>query len=94
MTTTPADSDTRTAHLRTVFEMVQNTANWKGRIDATIPQHAATKADIHEAVIHFTGSVPRIESTTALMRYKDGLVAFEVPSWHVRGAGYYATIGA
>lgn len=92
MTTT--EYDTHTAHLRTVFEKVQNTASWKGRVDATIPQHAATKAGIREAVIHFTGSVPRIESTTALMRYKGGLVAFETPSWRVRAAGYYATIGA
>lgn len=80
--------------LRKVFEMVLTSTNWKMPIDATIVAWDATIDELREAVIYYTGSVPKIEPAEVLVRHSEGLVTFTAPALHVTAAGYYATIGA
>ena len=67
------------SELLAAFNRVADKANWKMPVDAVIDQwwHAI----IHDAVIHFTGSVPTFEPTS------NGQL-------HVKAAGYYQTVGA
>lgn len=84
--------------LRDVFAMVEDRTHWKNPVDAVVEQDAATPEELREAVIHFTGSVPRIEpeAIEVVLRHSTGLVGFSttVPGWRVRAAGYFAAVGA
>jgi hypothetical protein len=53
-------TDEQVARLREVFQLVQNADHWKNPIDAEILRADATTDEIREAVIFFTGSVPKI----------------------------------
>lgn len=66
--------------LNRYFELVQNRENWKNSIDAVISPDIDQKK-ITEAVIYFTGSVPKFQ-------------VLESGNIRVTAAGYYATIGA
>jgi hypothetical protein len=81
--------------LHEVFNAVQNPSNWKEAIDATVPQWFATAAEIREAVIFFTGSIPKIEACEVIARpHPSALVTMSVPALHVTAVGYYAAVGA
>lgn len=67
--------------LSQAFDLVANRDNWKMPIDATVWLDDWQKACVHEAVIFFTGSIPRFH-WLAPRQYR------------VVAAGYYATIGA
>lgn len=67
--------------LRAAFDSVLRPGqHWKGTIDIYVPISADQKL-IREAVIHFTGSIPKFTQVSA-------------KSLHVEAAGYYAAIGA
>lgn len=66
--------------LGTAFNLVAPKANWKNKIDATVP--SGTDVDlIFTAVVHHTGSIP----TFKLL--KSGEIS-------VKAKGYYLTIGS
>lgn len=67
-----------------VFNLVRTPGNWKMPIDAFVPTHLATVAEIEKAVIWYAGGVPEF-----VAEHRDG-----VPGHRVIGAGYYAWIGA
>ena len=67
--------------LHDAFNLVANRANWKFPVNCTVNADAAKRALIREAVIFFTGSVPRFH------RIARG-------QYRVSAPGYYATIGA
>jgi hypothetical protein len=70
------------AVLTAAFEMVEDSTNWKNPIDATVKLNEGDFDVIQEAVIHFTGSVPRF----SVVNKKEGL-------YRVQAAGYYEAIG-
>lgn len=74
-------TDEYVATLRAAFERVENKDHWKNPINVVLELTEADKLAIREAVIFYTGSVPRFTLLTG-SRYR------------VRAAGYYATIGA
>lgn len=67
--------------LSEVFDLVKPQPNWKYPIDAKVPVGAATPAEISEAVVWFTGSLPEVWEETP-------------GTFSVLAAGYYACIGA
>lgn len=75
------DYDTAQMYRQAIFEMVCNADDWKAPIYATVPVTTPSMVSaLHDAIIHFTGSVPRIRNTG------NSLI--------VEAAGYRATIGA
>ena len=70
------------ARLTAAFNRVAPADNWKNPINKILPAiTAAEEAELTEAVIHFTGSVPTFTPI------RGARVC-------VRAAGYYMTIGA
>jgi hypothetical protein len=87
--------DVTRGDLSAAFDRVKNNEHWKNRIDATID---VTTDDellmIREAIIFFTGSVPRFERLASLAQ--PGIIGFSVigARVRVRAVGYFAAIGA
>jgi hypothetical protein len=73
-----SDKD-RQARLCRAFDLVKDRDHWKNPVDAVIDSEH--RADVEEAIMHFTGSVPSFEAAG------DGLL-------RVRADGYYAAIGS
>jgi hypothetical protein len=67
--------------LSAAFDLVKNSTHWKKPINARVALTDEQVDAVHEAVIHFTGSIATITNLPNGKR-------------HVRAAGYYATIGA
>lgn len=75
--------------LLAAFKRVENSKNWKNRINRVVTVESDDELDlITSAVIHFTGSVPEFVETEFRWR-EDGKKRYRVIA-----AGYYATIGA
>jgi hypothetical protein len=67
------------SELLLAFNLVAPAGNWKLAIDDGVDA-SVDSALLRDAVVHFTGSIPAIESTGVTKR--------------VTAAGYYATCGA
>lgn len=75
-------TEARQNELMAAFERVENSDNWKNSIDANVTiENMDEQILIHDAVVHFTGSVPKF-------------VHVEGKRFRVIAAGYYKTIGA
>ena len=76
----------RRGDLDNAFKKVQNSINWKMPVDsyAVIADDAAMKT-MHQAIIFFTGSVPKFEKVCDVAQ---GTV------YSIKADGYYVAIGA
>lgn len=70
--------------LTAAFNRVAPRTNWKRAIDTTIPLEPLDREVVREAVIFFTGSVPKFEYAGCCGNL----------TCRVTAAGYYATCGA
>jgi len=74
--------------LNAAFSAVANKENWKMPINAVVSLNSETMAVMREAVIFFTGSVPKFKAIGATTN-KNG-----AGNYKVTAKGYYLTIGA
>lgn len=69
--TTHSGRATTQSRLKMVFELVANPADWKARINATIPtaklvELGVTFEEIEDAIAHFTGTLPFVQSVAGV----------------------------
>ncbi len=81
-TATQAVRNAQQVYLDAAFSIVAPKGNWKGPIDAMVPNTPEMLELIEDAIVHFTGSFPEFQGSES------------DPMIRVRAAGYYTAIGA